>query len=162
MLPDFTFSACASGAASKGKALISVSDKQGLEKLAKVTYRGRHIIWSIPVLLLATLRLKLSQVLCVLYCHCCLQGLSDQGYELVSTGGSAAALEKASLPVQRVEQLTGFPEMLDGTSFISYSTLFPMPLCCPHHVAITSTVATTIHHAICVSAIVLSGAFCCS
>lgn len=44
----------------------------------------------------------------------CLQGLSDQGYELVSTGGSAAALESASLPVQRVEQLTGFPEMLDG------------------------------------------------
>ncbi len=44
------------------------------------------------------------------------QGLSEQGYELVSTGGSAAALEKASLPVQRVEQLTGFPEMLDGTT----------------------------------------------
>ena len=43
------------------------------------------------------------------------QGLGDQGYELVSTGGSAAALEKASLSVQRVEQLTGFPEMLDGT-----------------------------------------------
>lgn len=43
------------------------------------------------------------------------QGLCEQGFELVSTGGSAAALEKASLPVQRVEQLTGFPEMLDGT-----------------------------------------------
>ena len=42
------------------------------------------------------------------------QGLCEQGFELVSTGGSAAALEKASLPVQRVEQLTGFPEMLDG------------------------------------------------
>ena len=43
-----------------------------------------------------------------------LQGLCEQGFELVSTGGSAAALERASLPVQRVEQLTGFPEMLDG------------------------------------------------
>ena len=46
--------------------------------------------------------------------HLASQGLCDQGFELVSTGGSAAALEKASLPVQRVEQLTGFPEMLDG------------------------------------------------
>ena len=46
-----------------------------------------------------------------------IQGLCEQGYQLVSTGGSAAALEKADLPVQRVEQLTGFPEMLDGEPF---------------------------------------------
>jgi phosphoribosylaminoimidazolecarboxamide formyltransferase/IMP cyclohydrolase len=36
------------------------------------------------------------------------------GYEIVSTGGSAAAIEKAGIPVKRVEELTGFPEMLDG------------------------------------------------
>lgn len=48
------------------------------------------------------------------------QGLCEQGFELVSTGGSAAALEKASLPVQRVEQLTGFPEMLDGTNMLPF------------------------------------------
>ena len=35
-------------------------------------------------------------------------------YELVSTGGSAKALEAAGLQVTRVEALTGFPEMLDG------------------------------------------------
>lgn len=61
---------------SKGKVLISVSDKSGLESLAK--------------------------------------GLHELGYEIVSTGGSAAAIEKAGIPVKRVEELTGFPEMLDG------------------------------------------------
>ena len=39
------------------------------------------------------------------------------GYELVSTGGSAAAIEGAGVPVTRVEELTGFPEMLDGEHF---------------------------------------------
>ena len=38
----------------------------------------------------------------------------ELGYEIVSTGGSASAIEKAGVPVQRVEELTGFPEMLDG------------------------------------------------
>ncbi len=42
------------------------------------------------------------------------RGLHDAGVELVSTGGSAAAIEQAGLPVTRVEQLTGFPECLDG------------------------------------------------
>jgi phosphoribosylaminoimidazolecarboxamide formyltransferase/IMP cyclohydrolase len=42
------------------------------------------------------------------------QGLTDLGYEVVSTGGSATAIEAAGVPVQRVEELTGFPEMLDG------------------------------------------------
>lgn len=45
------------------------------------------------------------------------QGLSDLGYEIVSTGGSATAIEAAGVPVKRVEELTGFPEMLDGASF---------------------------------------------
>ena len=42
------------------------------------------------------------------------QGLVDLGYELVSTGGSAAALTAAGLPVTAVDALTGYPEMLDG------------------------------------------------
>lgn len=46
------------------------------------------------------------------------QGLADLGYELVSTGGSASAIEAAGLPVRRVEELTGFPEMLDGALFL--------------------------------------------
>ena len=42
------------------------------------------------------------------------QGLRDAGVELVSTGGSAALIEKLGIPVTRVEDLTGFPECLDG------------------------------------------------
>lgn len=45
--------------------------------------------------------------------RCCLP-LTGLGYELVSTGGSAKAIEGAGVPVTRVEELTGFPEMLDG------------------------------------------------
>jgi phosphoribosylaminoimidazolecarboxamide formyltransferase/IMP cyclohydrolase len=41
-------------------------------------------------------------------------GLHDAGVALVSTGGSAAAIEGLGLPVTRVEELTGFPECLDG------------------------------------------------
>ncbi len=44
----------------------------------------------------------------------CEQLLAGLGYELVSTGGSANAIEGAGVPVTRVEELTGFPEMLDG------------------------------------------------
>ena len=42
------------------------------------------------------------------------RGLHDAGVALVSTGGSAALIEKLGLPVTRVEDLTGFPECLDG------------------------------------------------
>ncbi len=41
-------------------------------------------------------------------------GLSELGFELVSSGGTASALEEAGLQVTKVEDLTGFPEMLDG------------------------------------------------
>ena len=40
--------------------------------------------------------------------------LVAQGVALVSTGGSAALLAGAGLPVQKVEDVTGFPECLDG------------------------------------------------
>lgn len=66
----------AAASPSRGKALVSVSDKTDLVKLAK--------------------------------------GLSELGYELVSTGGSAKAIEDGGVPVKKVEDLTGFPEMLDG------------------------------------------------
>jgi phosphoribosylaminoimidazolecarboxamide formyltransferase/IMP cyclohydrolase len=42
------------------------------------------------------------------------RGLSAAGVELVSTGGSAALIESLGLPVTKVEDLTGFPECLDG------------------------------------------------
>jgi len=40
--------------------------------------------------------------------------LKNRGIELVSTGGTAAALKAAGLAVQDVSELTGFPEMMDG------------------------------------------------
>ena len=42
------------------------------------------------------------------------RGLAAAGVELVSTGGSAALIEGLGLPVTKVEELTGFPECLDG------------------------------------------------
>ncbi|HIZ97905.1 MAG TPA: bifunctional phosphoribosylaminoimidazolecarboxamide formyltransferase/IMP cyclohydrolase [Candidatus Janibacter merdipullorum] len=42
------------------------------------------------------------------------RGLAEAGVELVSTGGSAAAIEGLGLPVTKVEEITGFPECLDG------------------------------------------------
>ncbi len=40
--------------------------------------------------------------------------LAGFSVELVSTGGTAAALRAAGLPVKDISELTGFPEMLDG------------------------------------------------
>lgn len=58
------------------RALISVSDKTGLEDAGKA--------------------------------------LAAHGVELVSTGGTSAALKKAGLDVKDVSALTGSPEMMDG------------------------------------------------
>ena len=58
------------------RALVSVFDKQGLDRLAAA--------------------------------------LAAAGVEVVSTGSTAAALEAHGLRVTRVEELTGFPELLDG------------------------------------------------
>ena len=58
------------------RALISVSDKRGIEQFAK--------------------------------------GLSELGWEIISTAGTAQVLGEAGVPVTPVEKVTGFPEMLDG------------------------------------------------
>jgi phosphoribosylaminoimidazolecarboxamide formyltransferase/IMP cyclohydrolase len=50
------------------------------------------------------------------------QGLVGLGWEIVSTGGTAAALRAAGLTPLGVEQVTGFPEVLDGR----LKTLHPM------------------------------------
>ena len=42
------------------------------------------------------------------------RALSQRGVELLSTGGSAAALRDAGLDVKDVADVTGFPEMMDG------------------------------------------------
>jgi phosphoribosylaminoimidazolecarboxamide formyltransferase/IMP cyclohydrolase len=58
------------------RALISVSDKTGVEEFAA--------------------------------------GLRDLGFEILSTGGTARALTQAGIPVTPVDQVTGFPEMMEG------------------------------------------------
>lgn len=40
--------------------------------------------------------------------------LADFGVELVSTGGTAQTLRNAGYPVRTIDDLTGFPEVLDG------------------------------------------------
>jgi phosphoribosylaminoimidazolecarboxamide formyltransferase/IMP cyclohydrolase len=50
------------------------------------------------------------------------QGLASRGFELVSTGGTARALAAAGLPVIRISDVTGFPEIMDGR----VKTLHPM------------------------------------
>jgi phosphoribosylaminoimidazolecarboxamide formyltransferase/IMP cyclohydrolase len=42
------------------------------------------------------------------------RGLSAAGVEIVSTGSTAAAIAAAGIPVVKVEDLTGFPECLEG------------------------------------------------
>lgn len=42
------------------------------------------------------------------------KALDARGVELISTGGSRAALEKAGVPVKDISEVTGFPEMMDG------------------------------------------------
>jgi phosphoribosylaminoimidazolecarboxamide formyltransferase / IMP cyclohydrolase len=59
-----------------GRALLGVSDKNGLAPFART--------------------------------------LAHHGVELLSTGGTRAALEAAGVVVKSVEDFTGFPEMLDG------------------------------------------------
>ncbi|MFI6293233.1 bifunctional phosphoribosylaminoimidazolecarboxamide formyltransferase/IMP cyclohydrolase [Nonomuraea sp. NPDC050790] len=66
------------------------------------------------------------------------RALDAAGVEIVSTGGTAAAIAAAGIPVTKVEQLTGFPECLDGR----VKTLHPRvhagllaDLTKPHHVA---------------------------
>ncbi|MEU8485422.1 bifunctional phosphoribosylaminoimidazolecarboxamide formyltransferase/IMP cyclohydrolase [Streptomyces sp. NPDC048641] len=42
------------------------------------------------------------------------RGLHEAGVELVSTGSTAAKIAASGVPVTKVEELTGFPECLDG------------------------------------------------
>ena len=41
-------------------------------------------------------------------------GLVQRGFDIVSTGGTAKALEDSGLAVSNISRVTGFPEMMDG------------------------------------------------
>ena len=42
------------------------------------------------------------------------KALADFGVEIISTGGTARAIEDAGVPVTPIEEFTGYPEMMDG------------------------------------------------
>ncbi len=42
------------------------------------------------------------------------EGLIAQGIEIISTGGTKATLDQAGLPTLSIDEVTGFPEMMDG------------------------------------------------
>src|SRR5713226_10163198 len=42
------------------------------------------------------------------------QGLKRLGVEIISTGGTARAIQEGGVAVREVSEVTGFPEMLDG------------------------------------------------
>ena len=42
------------------------------------------------------------------------KGLTELGFEIISTGGTARALTDAGISVIAVSDITGFPECLDG------------------------------------------------
>ena len=46
------------------------------------------------------------------------EALFKRGVEIISTGGSAAAIREVDIPVKDVSELTEFPEMMDGLSLI--------------------------------------------
>lgn len=50
------------------------------------------------------------------------KGLIDLGWEIISTGGTKRLLEEEGLGVIGIEEVTGFPEILDGR----VKTLNPM------------------------------------
>ncbi|MGX6448576.1 bifunctional phosphoribosylaminoimidazolecarboxamide formyltransferase/IMP cyclohydrolase [Patulibacter sp. S7RM1-6] len=50
--------------------------------------------------------------------------LHEQGTELVSTGGTAKAIADAGIPVVPVDDVTGFPEMMDGRVKTLHPRLF--------------------------------------
>lgn len=42
------------------------------------------------------------------------QGLYDLDYEIISTGGTLRVIQEAGIPATAVDEVTGFPEILDG------------------------------------------------
>lgn len=61
------------------------------------------------------------------------RGLSELGFELVSTGGTRAALEAAGLTVTPVAAVTGAPEIMDGRVKTLHPAVFAGLLARPDH-----------------------------
>jgi phosphoribosylaminoimidazolecarboxamide formyltransferase/IMP cyclohydrolase len=66
------------------------------------------------------------------------QALVELGWEIISTGGTAAALRTAKVPVLEVAEVTAFPELLDGRVKTLHPTIHAALLArrqLPEHVA---------------------------
>ena len=46
------------------------------------------------------------------------EGLIENGIEIISTGGTKKVLDEAGIPTISIEEVTDFPEMMDGLSLI--------------------------------------------
>lgn len=42
------------------------------------------------------------------------KGLVQAGIEIISTGGTKKVLDEAGIPTLSIDEVTGFPEMMDG------------------------------------------------
>ena len=58
-------------------------------------------------------------------------GLHALGFELVSSGKTAAALQESGIVVTTVEEVTGAPEMLDGRVKTLHPRVHGGPVGCP-------------------------------
>ena len=54
------------------------------------------------------------------------KALTELGYHILSTGGTAKLIAQAGIPVQEVADYTGFPEMLDGRSMPAFLPAAPL------------------------------------
>lgn len=65
------------------------------------------------------------------------RGLVDLGYEIISTGGTYQTLKDAGIPVSKVADITGFPEILDGRVKTLHPKIHGGILACrtPEHLA---------------------------
>lgn len=63
--------------------------------------------------------------------YCCAQGLSALGYDIISTGGTATTVQSMGIPCTKVEDVTGFPEMLDGGYWLQRQSNILMCLLAP-------------------------------
>lgn len=65
------------------------------------------------------------------------RGLVDLGFEIISTGGTYQTLKDAGIPVRKVADITGFPEILDGRVKTLHPKIHGGILACrtPEHLA---------------------------
>ena len=65
------------------------------------------------------------------------RGLAELGYEIISTGGTYETIKEAGIPVRKVADITGFPEILDGRVKTLHPKIHGGILACrtPEHLA---------------------------